>query len=368
LRSFLVPAFFIYEGMNPISERQAGHAVPATIRTIWEPVSAAPWGSAALTGQPILFAVGGAHMDRRAQVSGDYVPGASNPGIMREEVGGGALNACSTLVRRGVSVRLMSVRGGDAAGATVADAIKHAGIEDLSSVHLDRTTPGYLALIDRDGTLIAGLADMALYETAFARQLARRKLREAAAGADAVLLDANLPEAAVARLLRIAPSGKPVFAIAISPAKVVRLAAFLPRIAALFMNLREARVLAAAPSPADAATCARILLAMGLNGGTITDGGRPVTTFDNSGIRTIAPPPLHSIVDETGAGDALAGATAAAMIKGAPIHVAVREGIAAARLAIASASAVPKFSASEFAAALRLVARVEQCPEEGGAR
>ena len=109
---------------------------------------------------------------------------------------------------------------------------------------LDRTTPSYTALIDRDGELIAGFADMALYELAFAKQLRRSKAREVIAAADAILCDANLPAAALERLVALA-AGKPVFAIAISPAKAVRLTPVLSRLAhCLFMNRREAVALA----------------------------------------------------------------------------------------------------------------------------
>ncbi len=67
-----------------------------------------------------LFAVGGAHIDRRGQVSGAYVPGTSNPGVLSEEVGGVVFNALRNAVQHGVAASLLSVRGGDAAGDNVA--------------------------------------------------------------------------------------------------------------------------------------------------------------------------------------------------------------------------------------------------------
>ncbi|TIW64428.1 MAG: carbohydrate kinase, partial [Mesorhizobium sp.] len=67
---------------------------------------------------PNILAVGGAHIDRRGQVSGPYVPAASNPGTMREDVGGGVFNALRSVVRRGVSASLLSMRGGDTAAET----------------------------------------------------------------------------------------------------------------------------------------------------------------------------------------------------------------------------------------------------------
>src|SRR5690606_9293889 len=172
--------------------------------------------------RPHILAIGGAHIDRRGQVSGAYIAAASNPGTMREDVGGGVFNALRMAVRRGVSASLMSLRGGDAAGETVARAIADAGIEDLSAVFLDRTTPSYTAILDAEGELAVGFADMGLYDLAFLKQVRRARLREAAAGADALFLDANVPQAGLERLVALA-GDRPVFAIAISPAKVVRL-------------------------------------------------------------------------------------------------------------------------------------------------
>ena len=145
-----------------------------------------------------LLAVGGAHIDRRGQVSGNYVPGASNPGALREDVGGGVFNALRNAVQRGVD-RVAAV-GARRRCCRRQCRPRHAraGIEDLSAVFLDRATPSYTALLDRDGELIAGLADMGLYELAFAKQLGRSKVREAVAAADAILCDANLPAAALA--------------------------------------------------------------------------------------------------------------------------------------------------------------------------
>jgi len=313
--------------------------------------------------RPLLFAAGGAHLDRRGQMAGDYIPGASNPGWLREEIGGGAFNAARSSIQRGVSVSFMSLRGGDAAGAAVAAAIDRAGLADFSCVFLDRATPSYTALIRQDGTLVAGLADMELYELAFARQFARRKLRDAIGLADAVLLDANLPEAAIAALLH-RDGGKPCFAIAVSPAKVVRLAGFLDRLAVVFMNLREARALAGAGPEATASQCVARLIDLGLAAGVITDGARSVTIFEGHTIEAKEPPPT-AIIDETGAGDALAGATIAAIMKGSSLMQAVSEGMAAARLALATPSAVPELKPKTFKEALRVIVnagkRIDPC-------
>ena len=303
---------------------------------------------------PRILAVGGAHIDRRGRITDAYVPGASNPGVMREDVGGGAFNALRNAVRRGAVGSLMSIRGGDAAGETVSRAIAAEGIADLSVVFLDRVTPSYTAILDRDGEVIVGFADMALYDLAFTKQMRRSKMREAVERADALLCDANLPASALGRFAEIA-AGKPLFAIAISPAKVSRLTDVLNRLSCLFMNRREAAALSHMSEDAPAAATVRALQSQGLVSGVITSGSGPVMGFDGDRLFSIVPPPAPTVLDATGAGDALAGATVAAIARGMKLREALREGVAAATLAVQSRASVPAFSAQTFAATLTLV-------------
>ncbi|TIL65235.1 PfkB family carbohydrate kinase [Mesorhizobium sp.] len=293
---------------------------------------------------PTILAVGGAYVERRGQVSGAFVPAASNPGTMREEVGGAVFNALRCAVRRGVSGSLLSVRGGDVLADTLSRAIAAAGIADLSVVFLDRTTPSNTVLIDGDGALIAGLADMALYDLALAKQIRRAKVREAIGTADAVLCDANLPPTALERLVALAV-GKPVFVLAVSPDKAARLTPVLGSFAMVFMDRREA----IAPVGIDAAEQDVIdcLRRAGLKGGVVTADDGPVLGFDEADAFSILPP--KKVAD--GAADALAGATVAALLRGLTLRTALRDGVAAAMLAVESAT----FTSAIFAEALAFV-------------
>lgn len=306
-----------------------------------------------------LLAVGGAHVDRRGQVSGLFVPGASNPGTMREEVGGGVFNALRNAAARGIRPALMSLRGGDADGTHVAQAIAQAGIEDHSAVFLDRATPSYTAILDRDGELIAGLADMALYDTAFPKQLTRRHARDVIEAADAVLCDANMPPAAVEKLAELAQP-KPLYAIAISPVKALRLSTVLSHINCLFMNWREAAGLSGLGAGAEPMAVIKALRERGLACGIITAGRDPITGFDDTGVFSLKPPQPRKIVDVTGAGDALAGVTIAALMKGLELRPALREGLAAAILAVETPASVPELTEKAFAEVLALVPGVKR--------
>lgn len=306
-----------------------------------------------------ILAVGGAHIDRRGRIAGPYVPAASNPGTMREDVGGGAFNALRCAVRRGVSASMLSMRGGDGAADSVARAMEASGIRDLSAVFLDRTTPSYTALLDRDGELIAGFADMGLYELAFPKQIGRAKVREAIRAANALLCDANPPTVALERLAKLA-AGKPIFAIAISPAKAMRLLPVLDRLTVLFMNRRESAAITGLSYYTPDSALVSGLRQAGLKAGVVTSGNDPALGFDETGAFTIIPPTPRHIADVTGAGDALAGATMAALMCGQRLPAALREGVAAAILAIESPDTVPAFTPASFDQALALVPQARE--------
>lgn len=304
----------------------------------------------------MLFVCGGAHPDRRGRIAGPYRPGASNPGSMREEIGGGAFNAARAAMQRGVKVSFLSARGGDFAGESVAAAIARSGAADLSGTFLDRSTPSYTSLIDSSGEQIAGLADMELYELAFPRLMRRRPVRLAAGSATGILCDANLPGSAIAALVALAV-GKPLFAMAVSPAKAVRWLPFLPRLDCLFMNAAEARALAGHDgSPAD---CAGKLAAAGLARAVITDGPRPPVLLDHGAVTSPFALPAVTVADVTGAGDTLAGACTAALVRGAPFCDAVAEGLAAAVIAVQCPDCAPELPPDRMD---QIIAQIRETP------
>lgn len=294
-----------------------------------------------------LFAMGGAHIDRRGQVSVPYVPGASNPGVMHEEAGGGAFNAIRTIVQRDVPVGILSVRGGDSAGDAVARAIEAAGISDHSVTFMDRATPSYTAILDEHGDVVSALADMGLYDLAFEKQLRRRSTRDLVAEADALFCDANMPARALERLIRLA-GGKPVYALAISPAKIGRLTSVLDALACVFMNRREALALTTLPADASTHRIVDALRTLGLQSAVISHGDGALLGFRDGNVHEVLPPAVETIVDVTGAGDAMAGGIVAALMKGIAFPDALREGLAASYLTVQTAHATPTFTPARF--------------------
>jgi pseudouridine kinase len=308
-----------------------------------------------MTPKLSLLAIGGAHMDRRGQLTVPHVPGASNPGRMREEVGGGVFNAARNAAQLGIGVSFLSARGGDAEADLVEREIRAARFNDLSSVFLDRRTASYTAIMDQSGDVITALADMEIYEAALPRIIARRKTRDAIEQCDAILTDANMPAEAISRLLDLARE-KPVFAIAISPAKALRFKGLLNRVHCLFLNQREGKALAgldAANEPEPAAML-DLLRKDGLSRAVLTDGARDAFALDHGRITRLTPPRVRETVDVTGAGDALAGVCTALAMLGRQLESCIETALAAAAATVESRRTVIDLHTDfRFAEALR---------------
>ncbi|WP_077961117.1 carbohydrate kinase family protein [Ensifer adhaerens] len=306
--------------------------------------------------QAEIAVFGGAHIDRRGRIAGTTAPGSSNPGTWFEEAGGGGFNAARNLARLGHSVRMISTRGGDAAGEMVTAAAAAAGVIDSPLTFLDRQTPSYTAILENDGNLVIALADMELYRLFSPRQLQRRSLREVVATSRLVLTDANLPEETIAALAQSAASqGHLVAGIAVSPAKVVRYRPCLSHLSFLFMNESEARALTGKEA-AEAEEWPSLLRGLGINGGVVTRGGRAVVAFEGERTCIVVPPALPALADVTGAGDALASGFLSARLSGHGIDDCLRHGIAAAGLTLRSPlAASEEMSAANLEQALALV-------------
>jgi sugar/nucleoside kinase (ribokinase family) len=295
-----------------------------------------------------ILVLGGAHIDRRGRIAGETAPGASNPGAWKEEAGGGGFNAARNLARLGHRVTLISPRGGDAEGEAVGIAAEAAGVIDRPFTFLDRRTPTYTAILERDGNLVIALADMELYRLFVPRRLQVRQVRDQIEAADFLLTDANLPAETLAAIARTARQhGKPLAGIGISPPKVVRYAGLLELFDYLFINEAEARALAG-EDVGDFRRWPAILRKAGLKAGVITRGQREVIAWRSEQAATLLPPPLEAIGDVTGAGDGFAAGFMHGVLQGRPLVEAVSMGAASARLALASEMAVAETLSREL--------------------
>jgi pseudouridine kinase len=282
---------------------------------------------------PTIACIGGAHWDRRGMLHAPLVLGTSNPGTVYTDLGGVARNVAQNLTRLGCRVLLCSRVGDDEAGRQVLSQPLDTSLVTVSSAC---PTASYTAILETTGELVAGLADMDVYDemTPALLRSAVPRLREASLW----FIDTNLPGDTIGWLL--ATAEVPVAVDAISVAKSRRLLPLVPRIGYLFCNLAQAGALAG-NGFTDLREAAHALVRLGATSGIVSAGPRGIAVYDGAGI-SVMPALPATPRDVTGAGDALVSGTLYGLSRHLDLRAAARLGLAAAAIAVESdSSAAP---------------------------
>ncbi len=286
---------------------------------------------------PRIVCVGAAAVDRKYRALAPLRPDTSNPVASSRAAGGVARNVAENLARLRVATGLASLVGDDSNGRWLLEGLRRIEV-DTGSVRVTRghATAEYVAVLQPDGTLAYGLADMAIFE-----EITPEFLDAAAPGlehASWVFADCNLPAAALQHLIERRRQGAFRLAVdAVSLAKAARLPHDLRGIDLLFLNEAEAAAILGAPRPSAGAAVA--LQERGAVGVVLTCGADGLVAADGSGLELV-PACTGPLVDVTGAGDALIAATLFRLLAGDRLVRAAVWGAAAAALTIASEASV----------------------------
>lgn len=253
-----------------------------------------------------IACIGGIDIDRKARVIDAVRPGTSNPVRVTNCPGGVAGNVARNLAHLGCGVALFSIVGVDPSGDDLFRELRSLGI-DISSMRRSahRLTASYTAVLDPEGQLFIGLADMEIFEEldpAWADAISPRL-----ADCPFWAVDANLPEATIERLLTAHKGRATVLADPISIAKSIRFRNVLSKIDILFPNGFEASELTglAVNSRDDVARAAAELRRLGVGTVVLTLGADGIYLTDARDGRFLPAIPPAKMVDVTGAGDAL---------------------------------------------------------------
>ncbi|WP_114009338.1 carbohydrate kinase family protein [Cohaesibacter intestini] len=285
---------------------------------------------------PDILVVGGAHMDRIGRSRARLELGQSNPGSLKRTVGGVAGNITRSLARLDWKVALSTISGEDIDATLLLEQLQQQGIDmSLATRNPDLPSATYTAIEDRDGSLIAGIADMGIYDSYPADQITHALSR--LTKPTRILADTNLPTDA---LLRIAEAkGDHLFAVcAVSGPKANRVAEALHGVDLLFCNEAEAAILA--DEFADLAALPDILRDIGVTSGVITKGNAGVTAWQGDKVWSLPAPPVK-VTSSNGAGDCLTACTLHALLLGRDLQQALAYGMAGASLALMSEQSVP---------------------------
>jgi pseudouridine kinase len=291
---------------------------------------------------PVLV-IGTAGVDIVGRLRGEQMPGTSNPAQIRTSFGGVARNVAENLARLGQPVRLVTAVGNDQAGDQLLQATAEAGVEVNYSLRSTQFPTGtYLAVLNNDGELQTALDDMRAASGLTGEYL--RELEDLFRSSSLVFIDANLPKEAIRTIFTLARrAGVPVCADPTSKLLASRLAPYLPRLFMVAQNADEAGVLCGrvidASNRRDAIEAAKCLVSDGIEVAVITLSrfGAVYATSETSGhvpaIRT-------TVIDPTGAGDALTATMLFSLLNDITIDDAVKLGVTAASLTLRYRGAV----------------------------
>ena len=294
----------------------------------------------------MIACIGGAHIDRRGLLGAPAVLGTSNPGHVHIDFGGVARNVGHNLAKLGCAVTLLSRVGDDASGQQVVRHAQSAGIDTtLFTISPTQSTASYTAILESNGELVIGLADMDIYDEMTPSLLAASlpRLRQDKFW----FIDSNVPGPTIGWLLDQA-DGIPVAVDAISVAKSRRLPVLLARIGVLFCNVAQAVIIAGMDDPRPTLVdAARRLRAAGARSGVVSAGARGIAIWAGNDVQAFAALPAIPC-DVTGAGDALVSGTLFGLCQGQPLADAARLGLAAAAITVESEYAAPPEMSVEF--------------------
>jgi pseudouridine kinase len=194
--------------------------------------------------------------------------------------------------------------------------------------------------------MTAAVSDMRVCESFGEEHL--QPLTDCIGEAAALVMDANLPPAAMAWLTE-RRSTVPLFADAVSTAKVTRLQSLLSGIHTLKLNLPEARALSGQPG-GDWQGCAEYLLQQGVQRVMVSLGEAGIGYRDTrQQVQKAAP--RCPVDTDTGAGDALTAGLVAGWVRGLPLAAQLDYALACAGVTLQSATAVlPALSAARVSA------------------
>ncbi len=290
-----------------------------------------------------VLVIGGAGIDIVGRLRGELRQGSSTPAQIRSSFGGVARNVAENLARLGQSVRLITVVGDDQDGERLVHSLNAAGVNTEAVLRIPQAaTSAYLAVVDGQGQLRFALDDMRAMGSLTPTVI--RGCEGMFKDASLLFIDGNLPKDTLRTVMSLARRARlPVCADPTSVTLAARLIPHLNRFFLMTPNMAEAAIICEDGTPGSsrkqALERAKFMVLKGVKIAIITMGeqGLCYATSDSSGY---LPAIKTTILDPTGAGDALSAAVIFALLNGIDLDDAVRLGLSAAHLTLRNRGAV----------------------------
>jgi pseudouridine kinase len=271
---------------------------------------------------------GGANIDSKWRAHHKIYEGSSSSGEKSEYFGGVARNIAEALARMGILCRLVSRVGNDEHGRAMVSHLQALSVDTEFVSYSERfPTANYCAFFHPSGDVHTALVDLRIYDEC-CDEYFRACIPQCGTSKVAVL-DTDLPKTALS-FLASSLSQELWVSVTCVPA-VVKLIPMLHHIDVLFLNHRELSLLC----PTELAFCDQIawLHKQGVGVLVVTKGEEGAHLLQH-GKHVHVPAIPTTVIDVTGAGDALMAGCLAGYLHGLPLADSLAIGMKAASLTL----------------------------------
>jgi pseudouridine kinase len=289
----------------------------------------------------LVLVVGAAGIDLKASPHQSLILKADNPGIIRRSFGGVARNIAENLTRLELNTVFLSAVGAGVEGDSLMNYCQIAGMNmDYVKRETDHHTGTFLAVMDEHSDMAFAISDFGIMETVNAAYLESH--RDLFAVARMIVIDLNLTPSAIAKVFELAGEYHvPVIADPTAPLLAHKLCTYLDRTYLVTPNAAETTLLCGLEvhDHDSAIQAARHLIKLGTEIAIVTLGMQGLVYADAKSKGHI-PAIETTIVDTTGAGDALTAGLIFGLVNEIPLDEALRLGVTAAVITLRSPCSV----------------------------
>lgn len=258
-----------------------------------------------------IVCIGAANVDKKIKTTETLKSYTSNPVTSTTSVGGVARNVAENLGRLGNDVSLLSVSGTDSEWALIRE-LSNPFMNTDTVIQIEGQSTGtYTALLDADGEMYLGLADMSIYDCLTPELLTKQTY--VLQHATCLVMDLNCPKEAIEYVCSFAEKHqKKLVLITVSEPKMTRMPKNLGAVDCIITNVGETQAFFGETfeTPEQLEQAGLKWLALGVKQVIMTAGSQRLLVAQHGAVRwyTVKALPPEYIVDVTGAGDSFSAA------------------------------------------------------------
>lgn len=258
-----------------------------------------------------IVCIGAANVDKKIKTYEKLKSYTSNPVTSTTSIGGVARNVAENLGRLGNDVSLLSVSGFDSEWALIRELSNPFMNTDTVMQIEGQSTGTYTALLDADGEMYLGLADMSIYDALTPELLTKQTY--VLQHATCIVMDLNCPKEAIEYVCSFAEKHrKKLVLITVSEPKMNRMPKKLSAVNCVITNIGETQAFfqETFDTPERMEQAGLKWLELGVKQVIMTAGSKQVLVAKEGAVTWYPVKQLASeyIVDVTGAGDSFSAA------------------------------------------------------------